>query len=176
MLDIIGTVADSAGILTLFVALYTAWKVRQQQKRFREVARQSGRIDNFQQLVRSFEGIKTEKPLAFALALTPNNPSIKNDVSRFLQIQGWQMDVEEITMDGINNRDDLEVFVKNLEERKRFFQSSSYTEMHLFINGPVQAGTIIGALYDNWIPIKLYHRNPSNPNGTYEYWMPLVGS
>lgn len=68
------------------------------------------------------------------------------------------MPIEELTMDGIKCTTDLEQLVNSLREKRRYFEAIGCTELHLFIQGPVQAGTIIGSLYRNWIPVKLYHR------------------
>ena len=84
------------------------------------------------------------------------------------------MPIEELNMPGLYSAQDLETFVNLLREKKRFIDASRHTEVHLFIAGPVQAGTIIGALYDNWIPVKLYHKPTPPPPSVYEYWMPLL--
>ncbi len=68
------------------------------------------------------------------------------------------MEIEELNMNGINSRDDLEEFLNRLREKKRFFDAQGITELHLFIAAPVQAGVLVGGVFDNWIPVKLYHR------------------
>jgi hypothetical protein len=113
-------------------------------------------------------------PVAFALSLVPSSESIKRVVDQFLQFQGWEMPVEELNMNGINNAKDLEAFVNALREKRRHFEVMGCTELHLFIQGPVQAGTIIGGIFRNWIPVKLYHKPSPQPPQIYEYWMPLI--
>jgi hypothetical protein len=56
----------------------------------------------------------------------------------------------------------------------KYFAPVGCTELHLFIQGPVQAGTIVGSLYRQWIPVKLYHRPAPQQPQIYEYWMPLL--
>lgn len=84
------------------------------------------------------------------------------------------MPIEELNMNGINSPKDLEAFVNALREKRRYLEAAGFTELHLFIAGPVQAGTIIGSMYRNWIPVKLYHKPSPAPPQVYEYWMPLI--
>jgi hypothetical protein len=162
------------GILTTVFSGYAAYRLKQQVKRSRELARQSPRIENFQQLLKAHQGVKSSAPVAFCVSLLPNIHSIKNSVQTFLDAQRWKMPIEELNMDGINKAEDIENLVNQLNEKKRYFEDAHFTEIHLFIAGPVQAGTIIGALYDNWIPVKLYHKPTPPPPAVYEYWMPLL--
>ena len=55
--------------------------------------------------------------------------------------------------------------IERLSKIKYNFQAEGVMELHLFIKGPVMMGTIIGAIFDNWITVKLYHNNRS---GEYE--------
>ncbi|MBL8150599.1 MAG: caspase family protein [Blastocatellia bacterium] len=124
-------------------------------------------FEEFEESWEKSKGIQTVKPVALAVCLIPTNPSIKNDVKRFLDSNGWEMPIEELNMEGINSKQDISKFIVLLKEKRRQFYESGVTEMHLFIAGPVQAGTIIGAIYSNWIPVKIYHRSLTE---SYEYW------
>jgi hypothetical protein len=84
------------------------------------------------------------------------------------------MPIEELTMDGIKSAADLTQLVNSLREKRRYFESIGRTELHLIIQGLVQAGTIIGNVYRHWIPVKLYHRPTPQQPQVYEYWMPLL--
>jgi hypothetical protein len=153
------------GVATTFFAAYAAFRLWRQN---------SLPVENFEQLLNLHQGIKSSNPVAFALSLVQTNESIKQSVEQFLRSQGWKMPVEELNMNGINNAKDLEAFVNALREKRRYFESTSYTELHLFIQGPVQAGTILGGIFRNWIPVKLYHKPNPQPPQIYEYWMPLI--
>ena len=120
------------------------------------------------------EGVKSSAPVAFAVSLLPTNESIKGSVEIFLTAQGWKMPVEELNLNGLNSPNDREAFLNALREKRRYFDAHGFTEIHLFIAGPVQAGTIIGSLFRNWIPVKLYHKPNPAPPYIYEYWMPLL--
>jgi hypothetical protein len=107
------------------------------------------------------------------LSLTPQSGSIENAVKTFLKTQGWDMPIEEINMDGIKGREGVLNFINEVKKKKRFIEGAGYTEVHLFISGPVQAGTLLGAFLDNWLPVKLYHKPTPAPPQFYEYWAPL---
>lgn len=172
----IGRLDSLLGLLTVLFSGYAAYRLWQQNRRYYRQARESKPSINIHQFIAGNEGVRSEKPVAFALALTPNTPSIKPQVEQFLRIKEWEMPIEELSMAGIEDDNDLEELMETLQEKKRVFQLDGYTEMHLFLNGPVAAGLLIGTLYDNWIPVKVYQKPREYSPQIYEYWMPLIGS
>lgn len=169
-----GRMDNFFGVAATFFSAYAAFRLWRQNKQLRELAKKNPPVENFEQLLTLHQGVKSSNPAAFALSLVPASESIKRAVEQFLQSQGWKMPVEELNMNGINTAKDLESFVNALREKRRYFEATGCTELHLFIQGPVQAGTIIGGIFRHWIPVKLYHRpSPQTPQ-IYEYWMPLI--
>ncbi|MCS6910178.1 MAG: hypothetical protein NZM11_06360 [Anaerolineales bacterium] len=170
--------SDSLGLLALLLSAlfsaYAAWRLRQQNRRLRDLARNTPRIDNFEGLREAHHGVKSIAPVAFALSLTPNAESIRPSVEKFLKYVGWKMDIEELNLNGLDPSLNLEEYVNLLREKRRLFEAKGYTEVHVFISGPIVAGAILGSLYDNWIPVKLYHKPTPAPPHLYEYWMPLL--
>ncbi len=162
------------GVVTAALSGYTAYRLWRQNKQLRELAKQSPRVENFAELRALHEGVKSSAPVAFALSLLSASESIKGLVEIFLRAQDWKMPIEELNINGLNSAEDLENFVNALREKRRYFEMSGFTEVHLFVQGPVQAGTIIGAQFRNWIPVKLYHKPNPTPPQIYEYWMPLI--
>jgi hypothetical protein len=169
-----GRVDNVMGVAGAIFGMATFALVWRQERRLRSQAREKALLADFAGLRSMHEGIHSAKPVAFALSLIPTSGSIKGSVEVFLQSQDWQMPIEELNMDGINTPDHLEAFVVSLREKRRLFDAAGFTEVHLFIAGPVQAGTIIGSMFRNWIPIKLYHKPNPAPPQVYEYWMPLL--
>ena len=161
-------------ILSTIFAGFAAYRLWQQNKRLRELAKTTPKMENFTEQVKYYGGIQTSKPMAFALSLISRGESIKDPVQTFLKTQGWHMEIEELNMNGINNSNDREYFMNALREKRRLFDAQQVTELHLFIAGPVVAGVLIGAMFDNWIPVKLYHKPQPAPPSIYEYWMPLT--
>lgn len=169
-----GRTDNVVGIATAVVSLCTLVLVWRQERRLRAQVREKAPLKNFAELRSQHEGVKSARPVAFALSLIPTSESIKGSVQVFLRSQNWDMPIEELNLDGLNNAEDLERFINALREKRRAFDEKGYTEIHLFIAGPVQAGTILGSLFRNWIPIKLYHKPTPAPPQIYEYWMPLL--
>lgn len=170
----IGWLANILQVATVVFAAYAAFRLWKQNRQLRDLARKIPPVENFQQLVSIHEGVKSVLPAALAISLVDTTHSIKPQVDQFLKSKGWSMQIEELILDGIKGKADLENLVNALREKRRYFESIGCTELHLFIQGPVQAGTIIGSLYRQWIPVKLYHRpTPQTPH-VYEYWMPLL--
>lgn len=130
----------------------------------------------FMEQRRQAEGVTTARPLALAICLLPSLRSIKGDVEGYLDGKGWAMPVEELTMPGLNDANDIALFIAGLRRKKQAIQDAGYTEVHLFIAGPIIAGVAVGGIFDNWKPIKLYHKASNTPAQTYEYWMPLIGT
>ncbi|MEC4685195.1 MAG: SAVED domain-containing protein [Nitrospirota bacterium] len=138
-----------------------------------EIAGTSPKIENFKELVDYHKDIKTINPYALAVSLLPTTDSIKGDVERFLRSKGgeWEkMPVEELNMNGLSP-ETIEDFINTLRVKRRQLEAQDATEIHLFIAGPIQAGTLIGAMFDNWRPVKLYHKNQK---GNYEFWCHLI--
>jgi hypothetical protein len=86
----------------------------------------------------------------------------------------WKMEIEELKMDGIDPATNLESFINELRKKRKLIEAKKFTEVHVFISGPIVAGALLGSLYDNWIPVKLYHKPTPAPSQVYEYWMPLL--
>jgi len=162
------------GLLAAIFSGFAFSRLQQQKKRLVELAKKTPTMKNFIEAVDFFKGSQTSKPVALALSLTPAVDSIKNSVESYLKSQNMEMDVQEIKMDGINSTEDLENFFELLREKKRVLTAELTTELHLFIMGPVMAGTIAGAMFDNWISVKLYHKPMPQIPEVYEYWMPLM--
>jgi hypothetical protein len=169
-----GRVDNVAGIAGAIIAAATFVLVRRQERRLRSQVKEKALLADFAGLRSRHAGIKSAKPVAFALSLIPTSESIRSSVEVFLRTQGWDMPIEELNLDGIHRPADLEALLTGLREKRRLFDAVGYTEVHLFIAGPVQAGTIIGSLFRNWIPVKLYHKPSPAPPQVYEYWMPLL--
>lgn len=186
MWEYLSRIDNIVGLATFVLAGYAAWQLRRQHKRLREQAQRPRSNPGLRQYIERQRGIQTERSVALAISLLPNQPTIRHSVEQFLQFQQqrhpdqaqlWKaMPIEELTMTGINTEADREQFVLALQEKKRLINLAGYTEVHLFIAGPVVAGTIVGALLDNWLPVKLYHKPQASVAEVYEYWMPLIGT
>lgn len=170
----LGRSSDILQLLAVVFSGYAAMRLYRQNKRLKEVARALPRVENFKELVKAHEGVKSSNPVAFAISLVRTGVTIRKSVETFLKYQGWKMPIVELNMDGINNVDDMERLVSELVVKKREFEALGHTEIHLFIAGPMPACVQVGAVFDNWLPVKLYHKPQNPPPQVYEYWMPLT--
>lgn len=83
------------------------------------------------------------------------------------------MPIEEVKMNGLNSDEDIKIFIEKLSLKRIEIQADEFTEIHLFINAPMFACVITGAVLKNLIPIKIYHFNPTSAK-FYEYKTPLI--
>ncbi len=157
------------GIATFVFSIIIWFIVKKQQKRINRLAYTTPPITDYKAMFDSFQAVQTDNPYALCISLLPNTDSIKDQVKGFLIANKIKVkDILEIKMDGINT-ENISEYIQKLREVRRGDLSNA-TEVRLFIAGPVQAGTIAGAVFDNWIPVLLYGRNGLK----YEYWGPLI--
>ena len=163
------------GLLAMVFAGYASLRLWKQNKQLKEVARAATpKTENLQDTIRFYEGVQTSNPVTLAMSLVPQTPSIKEDVEKFLDIMRLKMDIEELNMSGIISSDDVERFINLLREKRYLFDLQGRTEVHLFVQGPVVAGILIGAIFDNWKPVKLHHKPTPGIPAIYQYWCPLT--
>ncbi|MEZ4645407.1 MAG: SAVED domain-containing protein [Chloroflexota bacterium] len=171
--DWLGRTSDILGVLTVIFSGYAAYRLWRQNQRFRALARELQQSIDIHQRIKDYEGVQTANPVALAISLLPTVPSIKENVNTYLKIHKLKMPIEEVSMLGVNGTGDLETLVRTVQNKKIDIQSDGFTEVHLFLAGPVAAGVIIGSLLNNWVPVKIYHKPTPSPAAVYEYWMPL---
>ncbi|MFH1097741.1 MAG: SAVED domain-containing protein [Candidatus Desantisbacteria bacterium] len=176
----ISHVSDIIGIVGAIFAIMIWFILRMQDKRLKGIIKTIPKIENFQDMVKYHSEIQTISPYAFCLSLLPDSrsKSIKVEVMEFLRDKAlqtkdkrWEMPIEELSFDGLGQHN-IEEFINELSKKRQWFVAKNATEIHLFIAGPVMSATLIGAIFDNWRPVKLYHKNPTT--GKYEFWCPLI--
>jgi len=168
---VVDQVGTFIGIIGAVISLLVWLKVRKQSQELIKLGLTLKSMNDFSSIQESFKGITTQTPKAFCLSLITNDNSIKTRVSDFIKSQSdlTDMPIVELNMDGLSY-ENIGDFI-NAVRQKRRGELSDATEIHLFIQGPIIAGTLIGAIFDHWIPVKLYHYN--SKTFLYEYWTPL---
>ena len=103
----------------------------------------------------------------------PTSNSIRGDVETLLRDEYPQrlFDFFEINKSGIN-QDQIEDLINEIRQKRYQLEAGYYTEVHIIIQGPVQTATLIGAILDNWNPVKLYQMNRTTRK--YEFFAPLI--
>jgi hypothetical protein len=170
-LKIVGHISDFAGIIGAFISFIIWLKIRNQTKRMIELARQKNNADKgFAEMVEYHSIINSSNPHAFCLALTDRTPTLKAEVENFMREKKWKMPIEELNLSGLTH-ENFSDFIEEVKKRRRVFQAKGVTEVHLFISGPMQAAVMVGAIFDNWVPVKIYNMDPQSRK--YEYWCHL---
>jgi hypothetical protein len=169
-----GRVADFLSYLTALITFTTLLIIYFERRRLQKLADEFRLSDNHLEIIKENEGIKSGKPIALAISLVPTADSIKANVNTFLKTKAWKMEILEINRDGLNCAEDIASFQDELIEKKRIITKKGATEIHLFVQAPVFAATLIGSTYRNWIPVKIYHKPQPAPPQIYEYQTPLI--
>lgn len=166
----IANISGLLGIVTTGLAAYSAAVLWRRNQRLVEQAQALARFEDFDQLREYHEGLDSPNPIALALSLTPNAGSIRRSVETFLGKKGWKMDIEEIQREGLRPGE-LKSLIEEFRAKRRLIDTTGYTEVHIFFSGPVAAAMLLGGIYDNWIPVKVYQKVQASDD--YEYWSPL---
>jgi SMODS-associated and fused to various effectors sensor domain len=174
-LSAINLISNVITLMTFGTSSYVAYALWKRGRDARERAReQTPSTEDYGSRVKTHEGVKSANPMALAISLIPKSATIKGQVETFLAAKGWKMKMEELNMDGINNSSDLQQFLWSLREKRRLLDELQATEVHLFYAGPVAGAILLGAMFDHWVPVKIYHKPTPPPPEIYEYWMPLM--
>jgi hypothetical protein len=112
---------------------------------------------------------KSAHPMALALAF--GGGSIGKAVEAYLKeaypnvtIPVEEYIAEEVTPQNIHRYEEA---IRRIKEK---CQSENVTELHLFMKGPVGLALAVGAIFDNWVSVKIYQ---NNRQGNYEPWTTL---
>jgi SMODS-associated and fused to various effectors sensor domain len=169
-----GKGADILSYITALITFTTLLLIYWERKRLQNFADEFNLADNYLEIIKENEGIKSDKPIALAISLVPTADSIKANVETFLKTKSWTMEILEINESGLNNAGDIVRFQNRLVEMKRRITNAGNTEIHLFIQAPVFSAVLVGSTFRNWIPVKIYHKPQSAPPQIYEYQTPLI--
>ena len=150
-----------------------AWlSLRRQNTRIQHVIAQTQPLGDYQEVFDQWEDLKTTQPYALAISLVGNQLSIRRDVEQYLKASSTSVkDILEIKMDGIKSpRLDTNQFLEHLRQTRMQLSEKGCTDLRVFYQGPTILAIQIGAMFDHWIPVRLYHKsNPVTPK-IYEYW------
>jgi hypothetical protein len=124
------------------------------------------RSRRYKQKMKETEMGITAKPIALAISVMPVD--ISTQVKDYLTEKQLKMEVrtywqkEGITPDNIVHR------VEDIAKIKAELSVEGVTEVHLFLMTPVAFASFIGAIFDNWVKVKVYHHDTTT--GKYEFW------
>ena len=150
-LDRVSIVLSYAVVLSILAFVFNVFRYRRKRKELIEI-----------------EG-KTALPKALCLSF--GGGSIKLAVSDYLKetypdrkIAVSEYKGDEVTPQNVHKHEEE---IRKLKER---YQSKGVTELHLFMKGPLGLALAVGAIFDNWVAVKIYQ---NNREGSYEPWTAL---
>ena len=144
--DFIGLAADIAGLAALF---FTAWVFFQAKRRL-------------SQAVKSLQMEYSAAPVALAVGV---GQDISGAVQKYIAASDKpQMPVHPYVRKGQVPKEEFLMVLQDMLKIKQELTGVGVTEVHLFYMGPVSLAVGIGAVFDNWVPVKVYRY----VNGTYE--------
>jgi SMODS-associated and fused to various effectors sensor domain len=144
-------VADALGIVTALLFLVTSAYFVSRARRYRRRLRQ-------------LEGVTSGRPVALAVSLSGTR--IRPAVEAFCGSFGQPVKLVELYRPGGLSQAELAGVLLELQSLKNRLLDDGASEVHLFLSCPLAVACTIGALFDNWVPVKVYQFN----QGRYEFW------
>jgi hypothetical protein len=95
----------------------------------------------------------TSRPVALAIGLGASDEGV---VRQQLKDDGLQMEVIPVTHEGFVKAPDYPRILRELKELKSRLSDTGVTEVNIYYQGPVTFAMALGAMFDNWVPVKIY--------------------
>jgi len=148
--------ADALGVVSAVPFLVTSAYFLSRARRYRRRLRQ-------------LEGVTSAHPVALAVSLAGTR--IRPAVQSFCAGFGQPVELVELHRPGGLSQAELPGVLLELQALKNRLMDDGASEVHLFLSCPLAVACAIGALFDNWVPVKVYQFN----QGRYEFWTTLHG-
>ncbi len=127
------------------------------------------RARRYRRRLRQLEGVTTTRPVALAVSLAGTR--IRPAVEAFCAGFERPIRLVEIHRPGGLSQTELPKILIELQSLKNRLLDEGASEVHLFLSCPLAVACAIGALFDNWVPVKVDQFN----QGHYEFWTTLHG-
>ncbi len=152
----LGNIANIIQILSAIPLLLSAWLLFSRARRYRK------RMKELEQKL-------SERPMAFAISLA--GVDISGHVKQFLDEKSLKMEVISYNKTAGVTQENIQILLHDILKLKREMTANGITEVHLFLACPLVFAAAVGAILDNWVPVKVYHLNKES--GKYEFWTTL---
>lgn len=120
----------------------------------------------YRKILKDIKERRTEKPAALAISLSGTD--ITNQVTQYVKNNIGDYKVYQFVKIAGVTQENINDLMDELLQIKREMTADGITEVHLFVMAPVAFGTAIGAVFDNWIRVMVYHLN--REKNEYEFW------
>ena len=127
------------------------------------------RARRYKREMQRLRGRETERPAALVLSLSGTD--ISPQVQAFLTGLGTPMRLFQLRHEGGVTEGNILGLLGCVLKIKQEMTDASVTEVHLFLGCPVAFAAGVGAVLDNWVPVKVYQLNTKL--GRYELWTQL---
>jgi len=111
---------------------------------------------------------------AVAVIIGIGVPSVKADAEKFMreEFESPLPVVLNYEKQGFFSREQLLDIIREVRDRIReLMMAGGIREVHLFYGGPLAVAAALGAITDNWVPVRWYNHNKKT--GRYEYMFTL---
>lgn len=152
----LSSLADVTGIAAVGIALYGSIGILRYRRRLRKILSQR----------RNPQG-KGTGVLSIGIGQDIEAP-VRSFVEEHLEPG---IAFENYTQSGLVSSERFYEVLGDLQRRKQLLADLQVKELHLFYAGPITLGMGIGAIFDNWIPVRVY--GFSKVTGSYEYTFTL---
>jgi SMODS-associated and fused to various effectors sensor domain len=154
--DNLGHLADTLGVVTALPLLAAAAYFWSRAQRYRR-------------RLRHLAGVTSERPVALVVSLAGTRicPAVEAFCTGFAQ----PMLLYEVQRSGDLTQAEFPRVLFELQTLKNRLIDEGVSEVHLFLSCPLAVACAVGALLDNWVPVKVYQFN----QGLYEFWTTLHG-
>lgn len=125
-----------------------------------------GKALRYKKIIKTLKQNRGENPVAIAIGVSGQD--IQGQVKAFLIRQKNEMPIRAYVKEGGITPENLQGVLQEIWKIKKDLTDEGVNEVHLFFAGPVSLGIAIGAMLDNWVPVKVYQKNITT--GDYEFW------
>ena len=147
---VVGWLANLIQISTFLFTLWILWRTRQRLK----------------QALKRIQTETTNNPVVLSIGI---GQDIKGTVASYVENHLPDIDPEKqirnYSRTGKVPSDKFYLVLRDLLHIKQELTTAGVTEVHLFYMGPVTLAMAVGAVFDNWVPAKIYKYQ----NGQYEF-------
>lgn len=95
----------------------------------------------------------SNRPVALAVGLGASNAGA---VRQQLKDDNLEMEVIPVSREGFVKAAEYPRILRELKEIKNRLSDSGVTEVNIYYQGPVTFAIALGAMFDNWVPAKVY--------------------
>ena len=103
--------------------------------------------------LKTLASLPTSRPAALAVGLGAANAGA---VRQQLKDEALDMEVLSVSREGFIKASDYPRILRELREIKGRLSDTGVTEVNIYYQGPVTFAMAIGAMFDNWVPVKIY--------------------